>query len=96
MTSRSDTVPEPSERDGVSLRRFLTAASPGVVGAPVDDTDAVAAHILNLNGLLPDDGKLDGETLPKARMPNRDRFSPDAVFKIEDERKAPRKSGTAP
>ena len=96
MTSRSDTVPEPSERDGVSLRRFLTAASPGVVGAPVDDTDAVAAHISNLNGLFPDDGKLDGETLPKVRMPNRDRFSPDAVFKIEDERKAPTKSGTAP
>ena len=157
MTSRDDATPKPSERNGVSRRRFLTAASTGVAGrssrevpwrtrwpmrrlvrrqrgqgtlgsdkpiktggsywpyattlfdyirrampytAPgslgVDDTYAVAAYILNLNGLLPDDGKLDRESLPKVRMPNRDGFIPDAVFKVDDEQKAPRKRGTAP
>ena len=33
MKSKSDTAPEPSERDGLSRRRFLTAASAGVAGA---------------------------------------------------------------
>jgi sulfane dehydrogenase subunit SoxC len=33
MTSRIDTVPEPSEREGVSRRTFLTAASTGLAGA---------------------------------------------------------------
>jgi hypothetical protein len=35
MASRNDTVPEPSQTDGVSRRRFLTAASTGVAGAGV-------------------------------------------------------------
>jgi hypothetical protein len=48
-----------------------------------DDTYAVTAYILNLNGLLPEDGKLDRDNLPKIRMPNRDGFIPDAVFKID-------------
>ena len=47
----------------------------------VDDTYAVVAYILNLNGLLPDDGKLDKETLPKIKMPNRDGFVPDPAWR---------------
>jgi hypothetical protein len=35
MTSRDDTAPKPSERNAVSRRRFLTAASTGVAGAVV-------------------------------------------------------------
>ena len=38
-----------------------------------------------LNGLLPDDGKLDQESMPKIMMPNRDGFVPDPVFKIDNE-----------
>src|ERR1700687_5367388 len=47
----------------------------------VDDTYAVAAYILNLNGILPADGKLDKETLPKIKMPNRDGFIPEHEFR---------------
>jgi S-disulfanyl-L-cysteine oxidoreductase SoxD len=47
----------------------------------VDDTYAVAAYILNLNGILSADGKLDKETLPKIKMPNRDGFIPEPEFR---------------
>ena len=46
----------------------------------VDDTYAVAAYILGLNGILPSDGKLDRNTLPAIKMPNRDGFIPDPEF----------------
>ena len=54
----------------------------------VDDTYAVAAYILNLNGILPADGKLDQHTLPKIKMPNRDGFIPDPVFMLDNEPEA--------
>jgi S-disulfanyl-L-cysteine oxidoreductase SoxD len=47
----------------------------------VDDTYAVAAYILNLNGILPADAKIDQETLPRIRMPNRNGFIPEAEFR---------------
>jgi cytochrome c len=47
----------------------------------VDDTYAVVAYILNLNGILPADGKLDKVTLPKIKMPNRDGFIPEPEFR---------------
>ena len=47
----------------------------------VDDTYAVAAYILSPNGILPADGKLDKETLPKIKMPNRDGFIPEPEFR---------------
>ena len=81
MKSKSDTAPEPSERDGLSrrrttlfdyIRRAMPYPAPGLLG--VDDTYAVVAYILNLNGVLPDDAKLDRESLPQVRMPNRDGF----------------------
>jgi hypothetical protein len=39
---------------------------------------------------------LDKESLPKIKMPNRDGFISDPVFRVDDERKAPRKTGGAP
>jgi cytochrome c len=48
----------------------------------------VTAYLLNLNGILPDDGMLDRETLPKIMMPNRNGFIPDAVFNLYNERPA--------
>lgn len=38
---------------------------------------SVAAYVLFLNGILPNDGTLDARTLPKIRMPNRDGFVAD-------------------
>jgi cytochrome c len=51
---------------------------PGSLSA--DDTYAVVAYILSLNGILPADGTLDRNTLPKVKMPNRDGFIPDPEF----------------
>ena len=42
-----------------------------------DETYAVVAHILHLNGIISGDARLDAETLPSVRMPNRDGFVPD-------------------
>jgi cytochrome c len=47
----------------------------------VDDTYAVAAYILSLNRILPAEGKLDKNTLPTIKMPNRDGFIPDSEFR---------------
>jgi len=38
---------------------------------------AVAAYILNLNGIIGEGDVMDAKTLPKVRMPNRDGFVPD-------------------
>ena len=47
----------------------------------VDDTYAVTAYLLNLNGIVPDDAKLDQVSLPKVQMPNRDGFIPEPEFR---------------
>jgi len=60
------------------IRRAMPYTDPGSLSA--DDTYAVAAYILNLNGVLPDDGKLDRDTLPGVQMPNRDGFIPEPEF----------------
>ena len=39
-----------------------------------DEVYAVAAYILNLNGIIADDAVLDAKTLPAVKMPNRDQF----------------------
>ena len=62
------------------IHRAMPYQAPGSLS--VDDTYAVAAYILSLNGILPADGKLDKETLPKIKMPNRDGFIPDPEFKL--------------
>jgi cytochrome c len=66
------------------IRRAMPYPAPSLLGA--NDTYAVTAYILNLNGILPADGKLDQQTLPKIKMPNRDGFIPDPVFKLDNQR----------
>jgi len=68
------------------IRRAMPYPAPGLLS--VDDNYAVVAYILSLNEILPADGKLDKDSLPKIKMPNRDGFIPDAVFKVDDEQKA--------
>jgi cytochrome c len=41
-----------------------------------DEVYAVAAYILNLNGIIGPDKVLDAESLPKVKMPNREGFTP--------------------
>jgi S-disulfanyl-L-cysteine oxidoreductase SoxD len=73
------------------VRRAMPYPIPGSLTA--DDTYAVVAYILSLNGILPANGKLDQDNLPKIKMPNRGGFIPDAVFKIDNEPEAPAKPG---
>jgi mono/diheme cytochrome c family protein len=61
------------------IHRAMPYQAPGSLS--VDDTYAVAAYILNLNGILAADGKLDKESLPKIKMPNRDGFIPEPEFR---------------
>lgn len=61
------------------IHRAMPYQAPGSLS--VDDTYAVAAYILNLNGLLPAEGMLDQETLPKIKMPNRDGFIHEPEFR---------------
>jgi S-disulfanyl-L-cysteine oxidoreductase SoxD len=60
------------------IHRAMPYQAPGSLSN--DDTYAVAAYILSLNGILPADGKLDRDSLPKIRMPNRDGFVPEPEF----------------
>ena len=60
------------------VHRAMPYQAPGSLSA--DDTYAVAAYVLYLNGILTADGKLDRESLPKVRMPNRHGFIPDPEF----------------
>ena len=60
------------------IRRAMPYPAPGLLNA--DDTYAVAAYLLYLNGILPEDGTLDRATLPKVQMPNRDGFIPETEF----------------
>lgn len=60
------------------IHRAMPYQDPGSLS--VDDTYAVSAYILSLNGILPANGRLDKESLPKVRMPNRDGFIPEPEF----------------
>jgi S-disulfanyl-L-cysteine oxidoreductase SoxD len=67
------------------IHRAMPYQAPGALS--VDDTYAVAAYILSLNGILAADAKLDKQSLPKTRMPNRDGFLPDPEFSNKSARK---------
>ena len=60
------------------IHRAMPYPAPGSLS--VDDTYAVTAYLLSLNGVLPADGKVDKASLPKVKMPNRDGFVPDKDF----------------
>lgn len=57
------------------IRKAMPQLEPGSLTA--DETYAVIAYILHLNGLMPADGVMDAERLPAVEMPARDRFVPD-------------------
>lgn len=54
------------------IRRAMPQAAPGSL--PPDDVYALTAFILQLNGVLEAGDSLDAESLPRIRMPARDRF----------------------
>jgi len=60
------------------IHRAMPYPAPGSLSA--DDTYAVTAYILNLNGIVPADAKLDKDALPRIKMPNRDGFIPEPEF----------------
>lgn len=57
------------------IRRAMPYNAPQSLSA--DDVYALSAWILNRNGLVPDDARLDAGSLATVRMPNRDGFVPD-------------------
>jgi cytochrome c len=61
------------------IRRAMPYQAPGSLS--VDETYAVVAYILNLNGVLSEGGQLDESSLPQIRMPNRDGFVPEPEFR---------------
>jgi cytochrome c len=54
------------------LRRAMPYDSPGTLSA--DEVYALTAFLLERNGVMPADARLDAATLPAVRMPNRDGF----------------------
>lgn len=55
--------------------KAMPQMSPGILTA--DQTYAVIAYILHLNGIVPADAVMSAETLPAVEMPARERFVPD-------------------
>jgi cytochrome c len=62
------------------IRRAMPYSTPGSLSD--DETYALVAYILNLNGIVPADAKLDKNNLPKIQMPNRDGFIPEPEFQV--------------
>lgn len=54
------------------IRRAMPYNAPQSLSA--DEVYAVSAYVLNLNGIVPGDARLDAKSLPKVKMPNRDGF----------------------
>jgi S-disulfanyl-L-cysteine oxidoreductase SoxD len=61
------------------IRRAMPYQAPG----SLSDSDyyAIAAYLLNANGIVPEDTVLDRQSLPKVKMPNRDGFVPEPEFR---------------
>jgi S-disulfanyl-L-cysteine oxidoreductase SoxD len=57
------------------IRRAMPPDAPGSLTN--DEVYALVAHLLALNELIPADAMMDAMTLPKVRMPARDRFVPE-------------------
>nr|WP_255602654.1 cytochrome c [Polymorphobacter megasporae] len=60
------------------IRRAMPYQAPGTLSA--DDTYAVVAYLLNLNGIVGSNTSVGRDTLASIRMPNRDGFVPDEEF----------------
>ncbi|WP_019904226.1 cytochrome c [Methylobacterium sp. 77] len=57
------------------IRRAMPYDAPQSLSA--DETYALSAYVLHLNGILPEGADLDAASLPTVRMPNRDGFTAD-------------------
>jgi cytochrome c len=57
------------------INRAMPFDKPGLLKP--SEVYAVAAYILNLNGIVGDNDVMDAKTLPKVKMPNRDGFVAD-------------------
>lgn len=57
------------------VRRAMPFDAPQSLSA--DETYAVSAYVLHLNGLLSEEASLDAAALPRVAMPNRDGFTAD-------------------
>jgi cytochrome c len=55
--------------------RSMPFTQPGTLTA--NETYGLVAYLLFLNQILPDDAVMDAQSLPKVKMPARDRFVPD-------------------
>jgi S-disulfanyl-L-cysteine oxidoreductase SoxD len=62
------------------VRRAMPYPAPGSLSA--DETYAVVAYILSLNGIVSESAKLDKANLPEIEMPNRGGFIPEPEFRI--------------
>ena len=60
------------------IHRAMPYQAPGTLS--INDTYAVTAYILNLNGIVPNDIELNRNSLPKIKMPNQDGFVVDKEF----------------
>ena len=54
------------------VRRAMPYQAPGTLDN--DQVYALTAYLLNINGIVDDDARLNAESLPTIRMPNRDNF----------------------
>jgi cytochrome c len=61
------------------VRRAMPYPAPGTLSD--DDTYALVAYMLSLNGIVSMDTKLDKGNLPGIKMPNRDGFIPEPEFR---------------
>lgn len=57
------------------IRRAMPPLSSGTLSD--DEVYALTAHLLYLNGVIDADATIDAQSLPRIRMPARDRFVPD-------------------
>jgi len=57
------------------VNRAMPFDEPGLLKP--SEVYAVVGYILNMNGIVPDDGVMDATSLPKVKMPNRDGFVAD-------------------
>jgi len=62
------------------IRRAMPYTDPGSLSN--DDTYALTAYILSLNGIVPRDVSLNRQNLPGIKMPNRDGFIPEPAFRV--------------
>src|SRR5215813_13555680 len=67
------------------INRAMPFDKPGLLRPP--EVYAVAAYILNLNGIIKDTDVMDAKSLPKVKMPNQNGFVPDSRPDVGDKAK---------